>query len=151
MSIFLNREAVDVNCGTQDVDEDLELDDGISSEEEDDPLFRRIRKRTHSALDSDSELDDHTSTSTHKQSKRDGSEKNETLVTELVDEVKKSNKLLLSLANRVKKTEKRLKEVENQLKKNSDSSPGSTPKRTSSRKRDVPDEVRVSTSNFGQK
>ncbi len=67
---------------------------------------------------------------------------------QLVDEVKRSNKILRCLVDRVKKTEKRLKEVEDQLKKTSDnltssnSSCGSTPK--ISRKKDVPEEVRVS-------
>jgi hypothetical protein len=61
----------------------------------------------------------------------------------LMQEVKAGNKMLVELTNRVKKNEKRLKEVENRIKNNSEScsSAGSTPKQ--SRKRDVPDEVRV--------
>ena len=56
--------------------------------------------------------------------------------------------VLASLVKRVKRHDERLKEVESQMKKaacsgcSSSSAPGSTPKR--SRKRDVPDEVRVS-------
>ena len=61
----------------------------------------------------------------------------------LMKEVKAGNKMLMELTNRVKKNEKRLKVVENEPRKSSEScsSSGSTPKQ--SRKRDVPDEVRV--------
>lgn len=69
-------------------------------------------------------------------------EKNGDQIALLMEEVRTGNKMLVQLTNRVKKTEKRLKQVENQLRSSeSCSSAGSTPKH--SRKREVPDEVRV--------
>ena len=65
---------------------------------------------------------------------------------QVLKEVQKSNKLLLTLVHRVEKTERRLKVVEDKLTNESTSSSGadSTPSRKcSSKKKDVPDEVRV--------
>lgn len=58
---------------------------------------------------------------------------------EILEELRKNNGLLTNIVERVTKSEKRLKSLERD-RKVSASGPGSTPKR----KRDVPDEIRVS-------
>ena len=59
----------------------------------------------------------------------------------LLEELKKTNAIMMDLAKKVKATERRVRDMEVEIKSQSSSS-SSTPKR--SRKRDVPDEVRVS-------
>lgn len=62
---------------------------------------------------------------------------------EVMCELKEMNKILLSLSERMKKTEKRMKTMEEKITSTSPSSSSCvTPK--SSRKKDVPQEVRVS-------
>ena len=74
-------------------------------------------------------------------SEDDQSASNERRVLEAVE---KNNELLLSLVGRVKRTEKRLKTIERQVDSTSPSSEiDSTPGKRSTRKKDVPIEVRV--------
>lgn len=152
MSIFLDMEAVD-NFAVDDSpgtsyrreQEDDFLDH--SDEDPEQPLCRR--KRIFQFSDSDESEDE---PSAHKKKKRhsskqdrDSSKRHSSHVSSasLFEEVKKSNKLLQSLLKCVKKHETRIQAIEAEVKKtpSSGSTPGSTPSRT--RKREVPDEVRV--------
>lgn len=66
----------------------------------------------------------------------------------VLKELQRSNKRLLTLVKRVENSEKRLKIVENKLESGVSSSADSTPSHKSKAKRkDVPNEVRVSLEN----
>lgn len=149
MSCFLDREALDGTSGGSVTDEESSLeysDLDFSDDESPSPPApskskkkkKKKKRKARLLSESESESEKEDDAVTHKKKKGES-----TCDTSVMVEVRKTNKLLVGLVRRVKKQDKRLKQVESQLKKTCDSyTPGSTPKR--SRKKEVPDEVRVS-------
>lgn len=134
MAQFIDQEAA-AECNS---DHESDLSEEIPYDFDTTP--KRITKRKPRTVVSSSEEDSDVSPVKEKP-------KRSKLSNSVLEELKKTNAIMTSLAEKVKKTERRVRAMEVEMKsQNSGLSSSSTPKRA--RKRDVPDEVRVSCSSL---